>query len=122
VISGINYLQEFIDQYAQEHDGEYPSYQSVFQIAEEKRYSKYLTSDLIISGEFEFVGMTTEAVQIGYAVSQDRSEYILIGMGISHMHNVISLFGIEILDYETGEFEFPIFRSGDQVPENSAFG
>ncbi len=30
VISGLNYLQEFIDQYAQEHNGEYPSYQSVF--------------------------------------------------------------------------------------------
>jgi hypothetical protein len=122
VISGLNYLQEFIDLYAQEHDGEYPSYQTVFQIAEEKRYSEYLTNDLIISGEFELVGMTTEAVQIGYVVSQDRSEYILVGMGISHIHNVISLFGFEILDNETGEFEYPIFRSGDQVPENSVFG
>ena len=98
VLAGLNYLEKEVGLYASENAGSYPTYEYVLDLAEGKSFEEYMTNSLIVSDDFEFIGMGSESVQVVYVVSSDGSKYILRGMGLSERHQIITLFGIEIMD------------------------
>jgi len=123
VIAHLNRLEIDLEEYSSAHAGKYPSYPEFVEMASLHPDRPPVTGGLIAAQhEFRFISFPQESIQIGYAVSPDLSQYILVGMGYSYKHVRISLLGRELIDYGTRISEHPVFYPGDEVPKDSVGG
>lgn len=121
VVMHLNHFEHLVQQYATEHNGKFPTYNELFAIAAEEKLERHLTSQISLKGgTFTFNPTRGPASTIGYAVSNDRRSYILLGIGLTVKFETLFLYGREIWTEEIG-YEYPILRPGDTPPEPSPF-
>jgi hypothetical protein len=120
VISDLNELDVMVQKYAIEHNGLLPTYDELVVLtAENKRIQQRLTPQVIIvTGAFTFSPTIEDVNKIGYAISTDRREYILLGVGLNEKYKDTYLFGRRIGRDIIG-YELPILRPGDIPPKPS---
>lgn len=119
VVIRLNELDSLVQQYAAEHDGNFPTYEELWAITVSRRINVNLTPWVdLTSRQFTFVPARTDVYKIGYAVSDDRDEYVLLGVGLTEKYMVTYLFGREIGRWLVGH-EFPVLHPGDTPPELS---
>jgi hypothetical protein len=77
----VNRLDALVHQYAADHNGLYPTYDELATMAEQ-RDKKYMTPQINIAARsFSFRPSQADAQKVGYAVSADRRDYVLLGVG-----------------------------------------
>jgi len=112
MISYLDSTEYLIQQYAAGHDGLYPTYQELQALLVEEYPSRHLTNQVdIVTRTFTFNPAQAEVGTMGYVVSSDRKDYVLLGIGLIETHTQFSLF-----DQNLGQrtsYEFPILRPGD---------
>ncbi len=120
VVMKLNWLDRLVQGYAAEHDGLFPTYDEFVQMDEiGERTRKSLTPQVdLASRNFTFALARDDSREIGYAVSDDGRDYVLLGRGLTRKYQVWRLFGIKIWQKFIG-YELPILYPGDTPPENS---
>jgi hypothetical protein len=125
VMYDLDHLDALVRQYPDSHGGCYPTYAELAaQIPAQEQ--KYLLPKL--TGEvdpatraFTFTPARDDVYRIGYAITPDCRDYVLIGVGLIERHQTIFLFGQRIHDLILGR-EFPTLHPGDVPPEPSPRG
>lgn len=119
VVGNLDQLDGLVRQYAADHDGSFPTYEQLVTLATDRRIKRSLTSQVdIASRSFSFTPAQADAHKIGYAISSDRSDYVLLGVGLTERYAVRYLFGRRVSREFIG-YEFPILHPGDVPPEPS---
>jgi hypothetical protein len=120
VVYELNELDSIVQKYANGHNGLLPTYDELVIMTTERQWmQRHLTPQAdITTGTFMVSPTMNEVNQIGYAVSADRLEYILIGVGLNEKYKDTYLFGRWIGRDIIG-YELPILRPGDTPPPSS---
>ena len=121
VLGDLDHLSADIEAYVVQN-GRYPTFAEVAEMLPPEDYHQRLLTDEIevVQTPLRFLRFTNNAAQIGYAVSPDRTQGILIGMGISEERGRLYLFGHLIQEWLTGELLFPILLPGQAEPPDGA--
>ena len=116
VAGSVNRLDALVQQYASEHTGLYPRYDDLMKLAE-ARDQQQLTPDIdIVTRTFLFVPMQADAHTVGYAVSADQQDYVLLGIGGRKMEVRIYKIVIPVLSTE-----MRILYPGDNPPMHPSY-
>jgi hypothetical protein len=119
VVRDLDQLDGLVRQYAVDHDGKFPAFGQLVALVTDKRIRRNLTSQVdVVSGAFTFTPARADVYRIGYAVSDDGNNYILLGVGLTEKYAVKYLFG-HWVGRESIGYEFPILHPGDVPPEPS---
>jgi hypothetical protein len=116
IISFLNRVEATLQQFADEHGGTYPLYDELAEILRPRYPVKlgWMTNEMSTSTRtFTFTTEERGGRAIGYAVSDDRQDYVLLGIGITDKY--VRVLGFDLL----AGHEFPILRAGDTPPEPS---
>jgi len=109
----VNRVDALVHQYAVEHDGLYPTYDELVAMAEE-RDKEYLTPQVDMAARsFSFRPSQADAQKVGYAVSSDRRDYVLLGVG--GRRREVRLYGKIIQPLST---KVHIIHPGDNPPRH----
>ena len=109
----VNRLDALVHQYAANHNGLYPAYSELVTMAEQ-RDQKYLTPQIDIAARsFSFRPSQADAQKVGYAVSADRRDYVLLGVG--GRRREVRLYGKIIQPLST---KVHIIHPGDNPPRH----
>jgi hypothetical protein len=109
----VNRLDALVHQYAVEHNGLYPTYDELVTMAEQ-RDKKYMTPQVDMAARgFSFRPGQADAQKVGYAVSADRRDYVLLGVG--GRRREIRLYGKVIQPLST---KVHIIHPGDNPPRH----
>jgi hypothetical protein len=117
VMSGLNELDGIIHQFIINHDGLSPTYTELVElVSSDSQLSQWLSQRLtpkvnFTSRAFTFPITQTDAGTIGYAVSSDRRDYVLLGIGIQIRQ--MYFFGWEPIP---PSYKMQIWRLGEIVP------
>ncbi|MCP4543383.1 MAG: hypothetical protein GY832_40230 [Chloroflexi bacterium] len=104
-------LDILVHQYAGEHNGLYPTYNE-FEALVEQQYRERLTPQVdIATRDFLFRPNNEDVEMLGYAVSSDHSDYVLLGVGLRE--KMLSLYGVSGLPIGR---EIHIVHSDDAEP------
>ena len=119
VVRDLDQLDGLVRQYAADHGGKFPAFGQLVTLVTDKRIRRNLTSQVdVASGSFTFTPARADVYRIGYAVSDDGDDYILLGVGLTEKYAVKYLFG-HWVGREFIGYEFPILHPGDVPPEPS---
>ena len=120
VIDILDELDAEVQKYATAHNGLFPTYSElVGLIADDRWFQPYLTPHVdVATGAFTFDPTRNDVHKIGYAVSLDQRQYILLGVGWTETYKRVYWFGQEVCRYLIGS-EFPVLRPGDIPPKSS---
>jgi len=121
VLGDLDYLSPAIQAYVS-RNGHYPTFAEVAEMLPPEDYHQKLLTDEIevLQEPLRFLRFKTNAAQIGYAVSPDRTQGILVGMGISEERGRLYLFGHLVQEWLTGDLLFPILLPGMPEPPDGA--
>ncbi len=112
-------LDALVQQYAAEHHGNFPTYSDLLALTSslEQFNRDYLTSQVdILREKFSFTVTAADVYTIGYAVSEDRDRYVLLGVGQSDIYKGVYFYGIELWIEDTGLDDLPILQPGYAPP------
>lgn len=84
VLYRLNWIDGLVQQYATEHNGLFPTYDELeAMVALDPHQQGGLTPNVGLSTRsFTFVPTEHDVEKIGYAVSDDRRDYVLLGVGL----------------------------------------
>jgi hypothetical protein len=118
VVEDLATLDALAREYAAGLGGLFPSYDEFIAMAP-PGHGRDLTSQVdLATGSFTFVPGRDDARRVGYAVSADRRQYLLLGIGLTERYRDTYMFGHRLSHRRAG-FDFPILRPGDPPPEAS---
>jgi hypothetical protein len=112
----VNRLDALVHQYAAEHNGLYPTYDELVTMAEQQD-QEYVTPQVDMAARsFSFRPSQTDALKVGYAVSADRRDYVLLGVG--GRRREVRLYGKVIQPLST---KVHIIHPGDDPPRHPGY-
>lgn len=119
VAGDLERLDALVQQYAAEHHGDFPTYRDLLALTSSlKQFDRgYLISRVdLLREKFSFTVAAADVYKIGYAVSEDRDRYVLLGVGQTDIYKGVYFYGIELWIEDTGLDDLPILRPGDTPP------
>lgn len=121
VVYSLNALDDRVRQYAVEHGGLFPSYAELAAMVTDDWDRRHLTAEVdFASGTFTFVPGLRDIHKIGYAVSADRRDYVLLGIGWTVYSEVTDWYGHRVSS-RVLKHELPILHPGSTPPEPSPY-
>jgi hypothetical protein len=112
----VNRLDALVHQYAVEHNGLCPTYDELVTIAEQQD-KEYMTSQVDMAARsFSFRPSQADAQKVGYAVSADRRDHVLLGVGGRKVE--VRLYGKIIQPLST---KVHIIHPGDHPPRHPSY-